>query len=131
MDCIHSTPVPLSFWLGLASGGPQQEVGEEAEREGRVFIPPMPPCESAWVPPPGAWGGCSPCPSPGLLLCPWGPSATAHVSKPSSILKSSRVSVFSLRTLMGTDLLANATCQWCTCLVPTPDMLSSGVRSLL
>ncbi|XP_030882672.1 leucine-rich repeat-containing protein 27-like [Leptonychotes weddellii] len=82
MDCIHSTPVPLSFWLGLASGGPQQEVGEEVEREGRVFIPPMPPCESAWVPPPGAWGGCSPCPSPGPLLCPWGPSATAHVNKP-------------------------------------------------
>lgn len=29
MDHSHSTPVPLTWWLALASGGPQQEVEEE------------------------------------------------------------------------------------------------------
>ncbi|GAB5578896.1 leucine-rich repeat-containing protein 27 isoform X9 [Prionailurus iriomotensis] len=43
MDCVHGTPVPLTSWLGLANGGPQQEIGEEAEREGRVLLPPAPP----------------------------------------------------------------------------------------
>ena len=68
MDCVHGTPVPLTSWLGLANGGPQQEMGEEAEREGGVLLPPAPPCKcclgpgSLSVPPPrglGSQGSCS------------------------------------------------------------------------
>lgn len=106
-DWVWPVGAPIGDWRG----------GRE---EGQGLSPLAPPCESTSVSPSGAWGGCGPHSSPGLLLWPWGPPAAALVNRPSSALKSSHVSIFSLRTLMGTDLLANAVCQRCTCLVPPP-----------
>nr|XP_028682876.1 leucine-rich repeat-containing protein 27 isoform X5 [Macaca mulatta]XP_028682877.1 leucine-rich repeat-containing protein 27 isoform X5 [Macaca mulatta] len=40
MDRSHSTPVALTWWLALASGGSQQEAKEEEESEGLVFTCP-------------------------------------------------------------------------------------------